>query len=137
MKRFKGKRNLRDAIFEITDEERQPVSVSKLLPLEKVKILQEWFDTNQQNKPDKSVREQLAAKSELTYTQVSEWFKRLSRPKSTRRIALRTKIILKEEFSKNQYPTREEKIEISNRCQIPIKTVTAWFASERFNCNKN
>lgn len=94
--------------------------------------MQEWLDQNQQSKPNLFTRKQLADKTDLTIAQVSEWFKRLARPKSTKRISLKTKLVLKEEFSKNEQPSHLDKIEICKRSQLSIKAVTAWFASERF-----
>ncbi len=90
--------------------------------------------------PNKQYLDRIASKVDLTYKQVSSWFKhRREKLKETNNKNFNSKITnsLLKEYEKNKYPSKQSFDRIASKLNLTFEQVSSWFKYKRNKLNES
>ena len=104
----------------------------KRLPIESIKILNDWYNTYKDINPNPQMLDYLAQKTNLNKQQVATWIKRSKYSKSKNGIPIDKKLSLIDYFNYiNKTPNSYEYIELSNQLGLSVLQIKNWFYRQR------
>ena len=84
------------------------------------------------------VKSELAEQTNLTITQIHDWFANKRKKKDNKTSPKQAKLkLLRDYFISNQHPNKENIIELATRTDTSEKKLSSWFAKERSKLKKN
>ena len=107
-------------------------------------VLHTWFNENKDNlNPSEEIKHELSGKCNMSTRQVHDWI--ANKRKQTKsflqneenRNSQKRKEILANTFITNTRPKKEQIAQIAAVTQLSDKTISKWFANERYKLKKN
>jgi len=103
-------------------------------------ILETWFNSNKNDPyPSRITKQTLAKETNITYDQVTNWFKhRRKNNRNSRkiifskRLTTEQKLLLKDFFKNSNYPKKSDVEELEKKTNLTEKKIRKWFAYERY-----
>ena len=107
------------------------------------KILHDWYSTHGDADVSDLKKQILAAQTNLSYNQISQWFYKQKAKKnigsdSFKNISFSHRIILKQHFIyENQNPDSKELNYLVNKTGLTEKKIKSWFSDQRYKIKNN